>query len=168
MTYLPLSRFSILALIYALSTLWFLGCAGLQKTVESPRVALSDIIIQEARPFETAFLIDLRVFNSNDTDLAIEGIDCTLDINGKPFAAGVSRVENIIPAYGTDVVPVVVYASVLDTVNRVIGMIRDAQTSQNFQNLYSTRTQRNPSAVSPSSYFFSAISLRTYPSRSTY
>ena len=131
-----LRRFTIPAIIWALSALWLLGgCAGLQKTYEPPRVTLSNMMIQEAKALETAFLIELRVFNANDVPLEIKGIDCTMEINGKPFAAGVSSVEQSIPAYGTDVIPVVVYASVLDTVNRVIGMIRDVHTSQKMQNL---------------------------------
>jgi len=132
---LPLLRFPLRSLIFTLSALWIIGCTGLQKTYDPPRVTLSNMAIQEARPLETAFLIELRAFNTNDVPLAVKGIDCTLDVNGKPFAAGVSRVEKTIPAYGTEVIPVVVYASVLDTVNRVIGMIRDVQTSQKIQNM---------------------------------
>ena len=121
--------------ICALSALLLWGCAGLQKTYEPPRVALSNMSIKEAKALETAFLIELRIFNTNDVQMEIKGVDCALEINGKPFAAGVSGVEKTIPAYGTDVVPVVVYASVLDTVNRVIGMFRDVQASQKMQNL---------------------------------
>ncbi len=64
---LCLRRFTIPALIWALSALWLLeGCAGLQKTYEPPRVTLSNMMIQEAKALETAFLIELRVFNAND------------------------------------------------------------------------------------------------------
>jgi LEA14-like dessication related protein len=135
MPYLNLPRSPISALIVVAAALLLSGCAGLQKGYEPPRVTLSNMTIKEAKILETAFLLELRIFNANDSQMDIKGIDCTLKINGKSFAAGVSGVDKTIPAYGTDVVSVVVYSSVLDTVNRVIGMIRDVQTSQKMQNL---------------------------------
>lgn len=152
-----LPRFPIRSFICTLSALWIIGCTGLQKTYDPPRVTLSNMVIQETKPLETAFLIELRVFNTNDVPLAVKGIDCSLDINGKPFAAGVSRVEKTIPAYGTDVIPVVVYASVLDTVNRIIGMIRDVQTSQKIQNIeYALKGKLWLGGVSTASMHFDA------------
>ena len=136
--------------ICALSALLLWGCAGLQKTYEPPRVALSNMSIKEAKALETAFLIELRIFNADDVQMDITGVDCELKINGKPFASGVSSVEKTIPAYSTDVVPVVVYASVLDTVNRVIGMFRDVQASQKIQNLkYSLKGKLRVGNVTP-------------------
>jgi len=113
-------------LIFVIAALLLSGCAGLQKAYEPPRVTLSNMTIIETKALETAFLIELRILNANDVQMEIKGVDCVLKINGKPFAAGVSGVEKTIPAYGTDVVPVVVYASVLDTVNRVLGIIGSA------------------------------------------
>ena len=141
--------------ICALSALWLWGCAGLQKAYEPPRVTLSNMAIKEAKALETTFLIELRIFNANDVQMDIKGVDCALKINGKPFAAGVSGVEKTIPAYGTDVVPVVVYASVLDTVNRVIGMFRDVQASQKMQNLkYNLKGKLRLGGVTPTSVPF--------------
>ena len=145
----------ISALIVVFAALLLSGCAGLQKAYEPPRVTLSNMTIKEAKALETAFLIELRIFNANDVPMEIKGVDCVLKINGKPFAAGVSGVEKTIPAYGTDVVPVVVYASVLDTVNRVIGMFRDVQASQKMQNLkYSLKGKLRVGGVTPASVPF--------------
>jgi len=151
--YLP--RAIILARLFVIATLLLSGCAGLQKAYEPPRVTLSNMTIKETKALETAFLIELRIFNANDVQMDIKGVDCVLKINGKPFAAGVSGAGKTIPAYGTDVVPVVVYSSVLDTVNRVLGMIRDVQASQKIQNLkYSLKGKLRVGDVTPTSVPF--------------
>jgi LEA14-like dessication related protein len=63
---------------------------------------------------ESAFLLQLRVQNPNEVDLEIRGVDCDVEINGKPFAYGMSNTPVRIPAFGTDTVPVKVYTSVID------------------------------------------------------
>jgi LEA14-like dessication related protein len=150
-----LRRTTISVLIFVISALILTGCAGLQKTYEPPRVTLAGMTIKEARAFETVFLIELRIFNTNDVPMEIKGVDCALEINGKPFAGGISGVDKTIPAYGTDLVSVVVYASVLDTVNRVFGMIRDVQASQKMQNLkYTLKGKLRLAGAIPTSVSF--------------
>jgi LEA14-like dessication related protein len=98
------------------------GCAGLGKTLEAPRVSLADVRIQEMKGLENVVHIDLRVFNTNDIPLMVRGIDCDLTMNGKRLATGVSRVEQEIPAYGTTVVPMILYSSVVDLFRGVMGL----------------------------------------------
>jgi LEA14-like dessication related protein len=90
------------------------GCAGLGKPLESPRISLSNIQMLESSGMESAFLVQLRVQNPNDVDLDIRGMDCDVEINGKPFAYGISSTPVKIPAFGSDTVPVKVYTSVID------------------------------------------------------
>jgi LEA14-like dessication related protein len=98
------------------------GCAGLGKPLETPRVSLSNIQAQESKGLETAFLVHLRVTNPNDVDLEIKGVDCDLDINGKPFAYGISNTQVKVPAFGSETIPVTVYSSVLDIVKGLFGL----------------------------------------------
>jgi len=98
------------------------GCAGLGKTLEAPRVSLADVRIQEMKGLENIVHIDLRVFNTNDIPLTVRGIDCDLTMNGKRLATGVSRVEREIPAYGTTVIPVTLYSSVVDLLRGLMGL----------------------------------------------
>jgi LEA14-like dessication related protein len=90
------------------------GCAGLGKPLETPRISLSNIQMLEAGGMESAFLVQLRVQNPNEVDLDIRGVDCDVEINGKPFAYGMSNSPVRIPAFGSDTVPVKVYTSVID------------------------------------------------------
>jgi LEA14-like dessication related protein len=99
-----------------------LGCAGLGKTLEPPRVSLADVRIQDMKGLENIVHIDLRVFNTNDIPLTVRGIDCDLTMNGRRLATGVSKVDQEIPAYGTAVIPVILYSSVVDLFRGVIGL----------------------------------------------
>ena len=99
------------------------GCAGVGQRLEPPRVKLATIRVEKFNVLETVFEVRLRMFNTNDTALQIKGIECELEINGQPFALGVSDADVKIPSYGTQLVPLHVYASVLD-------IIKSAQSMQ--------------------------------------
>lgn len=90
------------------------GCAGLGKPLETPRISLANIQMLEASGMESAFLVQLRVQNPNEVDLDIRGVECDVELNGKPFAYGMSNTPVRIPAFGSDTVPVKVYTSVID------------------------------------------------------
>jgi LEA14-like dessication related protein len=98
------------------------GCAGLGKPLETPRISLSDIQMQKSKGLETVFLVNLRVANPNDMELDIKGLDCDLEINGKPFAYGISNTPVTVPAFGSETIPVTVYSSVLDIVKGLFGL----------------------------------------------
>jgi LEA14-like dessication related protein len=98
------------------------GCAGLGKPIESPRISLSNIQVQESKGLETAFLVHLRVTNPNDMELDIKGLDCDLEINGKPFAYGISNTQVTVPAFGSETIPVTVYSSVIDIIKGLFGL----------------------------------------------
>jgi LEA14-like dessication related protein len=98
------------------------GCAGLGKPLETPRISLANIQMLEASGMESAFLVQLRVQNPNEVDLDIRGVDCDVEINGKPFAYGMSNTPVRIPAFGSDTVPVKVYASVIDMVRGLLNL----------------------------------------------
>ena len=98
------------------------GCAGLGKPLEPPRVSLADIRVENFTGFETVFRIQLRVINTNDMDLNVKGLEAQLEINGQPFAAGVSNTPVKIPSFGTELVTVTVYSSVIKMFRSVYGL----------------------------------------------
>ena len=109
-----------LAILLSMLYLSLSGCATIGK--EAPRVHVVDLQIQEMKTFETVLKLELRVINMNDMQIELKGIDCDLEINNKQFASGVSDQKITIPAYGTTVVPMVVYSSVLNVVRGVLGL----------------------------------------------
>ncbi|MFC1812918.1 LEA type 2 family protein [Thermodesulfobacteriota bacterium] len=106
------------------------GCAGLGKRLESPEVSLAHIAVQEVKAFETAFELDLRIFNTNDIPLEIKAIDCELEVNGRKMAKGVSPTETTVPAFGTELIRMEVYSSMLEMVSSLLDMARRAQSKQ--------------------------------------
>jgi len=117
----------ISALIVFISILTLSGCAGMGNRLEPPRISLAGIQPVEFTGLETVFRIQLRVFNSNDMDLNVKGIEADLALNGKPFATGVSKSETKIPAFDTALVPVTVYSSVIDIFRSVQGLQNSEQ-----------------------------------------
>jgi LEA14-like dessication related protein len=98
------------------------GCAGLGKTLEPPRINLSNVQFQESKALETVLQIELRVFNTNDVPITVKGLDCELEFNGRSFATGVSSVDKEIPAFGTTTVPVTLYSSMVDLFRGIAGL----------------------------------------------
>ena len=111
-----------ITMVTALVLLTLAGCAGVGKRLEPPRVKLATIRVEEFNVLETVFEVQLRVFNTNDTALQVKGVECELEINGQPFAIGVSEADVTIPSYGTQLLPLQVYASVFDIIKSVQGL----------------------------------------------
>ena len=116
--------------VIGVAGLWLLaGCAGIGKPLETPRISLADIRVEQFTGFETVFQIRLRVLNSNDVDITVKGLEAELEINDRSFAAGVSDTAVKIPAFGTELVPLTVYSSVIDMFKSVYGL----QKSENLK-----------------------------------
>ena len=98
------------------------GCAGVGQRLEPPRVKMANIRPESFNFLETVFEVQLRVFNTNDTPLTIRGVESEIEINGKPFAFGVSVSDVEIPAYGTALLPMRVYSSVFDIIKSAVGL----------------------------------------------
>jgi LEA14-like dessication related protein len=127
------------------------GCAGVGKRLQPPRVQIAGIQLRQVKGLEAVFQVDLRVMNGNETAVEIRGVDCSLEINGEPFATGVSRTGVKIDSFETEVVPVTVYSS-------VVGMVRglfDVQTRKALSYRIAGRVQLGAGAI-PSVIPFSA------------
>jgi LEA14-like dessication related protein len=90
------------------------GGAGLGKPLEPPRIQIANLEIQRPKSIETALGVDLRVFNANEVSIVVKGLDCELEVNEQRLASGISSYEKTIPAYGTELFPITLYASAVD------------------------------------------------------
>lgn len=124
-----LSRLATGAMVLLTAIMVLSGCAGLGKTLEQPRINLANIRVEEMTGLETAFLVQLRVFNTNEKDLQVTGIECDLDLNDRRFATGVSKTAVTIPSYGSELVSVTVYTSVLSMVRSMMSLQQHQQLS---------------------------------------
>jgi LEA14-like dessication related protein len=108
--------------IGCLAVFMLAGCAAMTRRLEAPRISLANIRVQEVRGLETVFEIQLRVFNTNEVDLNVSGIEAALEVNGQAFATGVSNNAVKIPSFGTELVTITVYSSVIHMVRSVVGL----------------------------------------------
>ena len=106
----------------SIAILLLAGCAGLGKQLEPPRISLAGIQPLQFTGLEAVFQIQLRIFNTNDVDLEVKGIEADLEINGQSFATGVAKTAVKIPAFDTALVPVTIYSSVLNIVKGIHGL----------------------------------------------
>jgi LEA14-like dessication related protein len=116
-----------LGMLFFFCTLLLLnGCAAMYGLKEDPKISLADIRVKDVKAMEGVFLIKLRVLNPNDVPLDLHGINCDLEVNKHHFASGIGDSNQSIPAFGTAVIPVEVYASVLDMVASVTDLLHTA------------------------------------------
>jgi LEA14-like dessication related protein len=82
------------------------SCAGLPLNAVAPGITVADIDIQRLGLFEQHFDLGLRVSNPNDYDLTIEALEFELEVNGRPFGKGLSRMNTLVPAVSSTVLQV--------------------------------------------------------------
>lgn len=82
------------------------ACSGLPLNSEPPRVSIAGLSLTDANLFEQRFKLQLRVQNPNDFALPIHALNYAIDINGQPFATGVSNRPVTVPGYGSELVEV--------------------------------------------------------------
>ena len=82
------------------------ACAGLPLNAVAPRVSVAGVDVKHLGLFEQHYDVGLRVSNPNDFDLKIEALEFELEVNGRPFARGLSRVSTLVPATSSTVMRV--------------------------------------------------------------
>lgn len=114
-------RAALLSVVFVLA-----GCAGLTRKAEAPMVGLSNIQLSQMTLFEQRYTLQLRVQNPNDFDLPVKGMHCTLFINGREFASGVSAAAVTVPRFGEAMLDV----DVVSDLRRVFEQLRDAGATE--------------------------------------
>ena len=107
------------------------GCASLFWMGEKPRVDIVNITPKEMRLLEQTFLMELRIQNPTDTDLEVNGLSFDLEINGQPFARGVSNERVKIERLSTKVVQVEAYTG-LTSILRQLSEARKGSYASGF------------------------------------
>jgi len=98
-------RHARLAAILAVITLTLNGCAGLFGG-DPLRVSVAGIEPVDGQGLEMRFNVKLRVQNPNESAVNFDGVSLALELNGKPFASGVSDQSGTVPRFGETVVNV--------------------------------------------------------------
>jgi len=82
------------------------ACTGLPLNAVAPKVSVAEVDVKSLGLFEQHFDVGLRVSNPNDFELNIEALDFELEVNGRPFVQGLSRVPTLIAATSSTVLRV--------------------------------------------------------------
>jgi LEA14-like dessication related protein len=86
------------------------GCAPVFWRGEKPRIDIVSIAPKEMRLMEQTFLMELRILNTTERDLNITGVVFDLEINGQPFATGVSNQSLTVERLSTKTVKIEAYS----------------------------------------------------------
>lgn len=104
------------------------GCAGFLNR-EPMRVNVAGIEPLEGQGLEMRFAVKLRVQNPNDAPIHFDGVSLDLDLNGRPFASGVSPQRGTVPRFGEAVLSVPVTVSAWSMARQALGLASgDAST----------------------------------------
>lgn len=82
------------------------ACAGLSGLTQKPEVSLAGLDLVELGLLEQRFLLRLRVQNPNDVALPVRGLTFDVELNGQPFASGLSDRAVVVPRFGEAVLEV--------------------------------------------------------------
>jgi len=101
------------------------ACTGL-ASLEPPEVHVASLSLLEAEPgsLEQQFEVGLRLLNPNNRDIAVEGVDFELEVNGQRLARGLSSEAFTLPRLGEQTTSMVVTTSVIDLLRQAYGLSR--------------------------------------------
>jgi LEA14-like dessication related protein len=76
------------------------ACSSLVPRLETPRLSVVNVEMEQAGLWEQRFKVRMRVQNPNERHLPIKGLSYTLEVAGEDFARGVSDAAFSVPALG--------------------------------------------------------------------
>ena len=97
------------------------GCAALFDR-DAPRVSVAGIEPIAGQGLELRFSVKLRVQNPNETPINYDGIALDLELDGKPFASGVSDARGTLPRFSETVVNVPLTVSAFAAARQAFGL----------------------------------------------
>ena len=97
------------------------ACASLQQ-LETPDVVLINIQPLQSTMLEQRFEVTLRLYNPNNKDIEIDGLDFELDLNGRRLARGVGGEPFVLPRLGEATTTVTTSTSLLDMFRQALAL----------------------------------------------
>jgi LEA14-like dessication related protein len=103
------------------------ACAGWEIR-EPLNVTIANLQPLEVGLLEQRYAIKVRVLNPNDTEIAFDGIAFDVDINGKPFAKGVSSKAGLVPRFGEALIELTVVSGLQNILRQINELSRGDRT----------------------------------------
>ena len=98
------------------------GCATLHHS-EPIDVIMTGLEPLQGQGLEVRMLVKLRIQNPNDMPFDFNGVSVKMDVQGKPFASGVSDAVGSVPRFGETIVSVPVSISMFRIARQTVGVI---------------------------------------------
>lgn len=95
------------------------GCTGL-RNLETPEVVVTSIRSLDATMLAQRFEVGLRIYNPNNRDLQIDGVDFELEVNGQRLVRGTGATDLVLPRLGEADTTVRASTSVLDIARQLM------------------------------------------------
>ncbi|WP_109482675.1 LEA type 2 family protein [Paraburkholderia sp. C35] len=116
-------------LAFAVTLLSLGGCAGMFGS-DPLRVNVAGIEPLQGQGMEMRFMLKLRVQNPNESPIDYNGVSVDLEVNGKPFASGVSDQSGTVPRFGEAVIGVPLTVPAFAAVRQAFAFADTAQTGR--------------------------------------
>jgi LEA14-like dessication related protein len=117
----PLAIGALAALLGGVAVAAFVACSTLSKLKKEPIARLESVQVAAPDADGATLLFGISVENPNEAAIEVDGLDYSLEIEGKPFASGAIEQKASVPALGAATIQIPVrvkyrdlFASVLD------------------------------------------------------
>ena len=105
------------------------GCASLGLR-EPVRINVVGIEPLPGQGMEIRFAVKLRVQNPNERAIDFDGLTLELDLNGKPFATGVSDRQGSVPRFGEALIELPVSVSAVAVLRQALDALEGTPTAE--------------------------------------
>ncbi len=99
-----------------------LGACNTVPDVQEPHVSVENIDLGGGNFLGQQLLLTLRLTNPNDFDIPIDGLRAEMELDGQPFAQGVSNYRATLPRLGSVLVPLEANISMMELVRQVMSL----------------------------------------------
>lgn len=103
------------------------GCASMGTRLEPPDVTLVRIDPLPSTAFEQRFEIEVRIVNPNNVPLRGDGLDVTIELNGKRLTRALSPDNFTIPRLGDGTVRLTGTTTLLDLFRQAVSLPEDGR-----------------------------------------
>ena len=110
----------------------FSACASL--LVREPlNVTIAEFTPVEIGVLEQRYEVKVRLLNPNDSEVSFDGVVFDLEINGKPFAKGVSDKGGTVPRFGEALIDLRVVSGLQNILRQVNELTKGDRTSVTYR-----------------------------------
>jgi len=119
-------------LLVLLCVTTFGGCTvfGMREPIN---VTIADLKPIEVGVLEQRYAMTVRLLNPNDVDIAFDGVVFDLEINGIPFAKGVSAQNSVIPRFGEAVIDVQMVSGLQNILRQINELLKGDRASVTYR-----------------------------------